>query len=490
MNKHTSTRSGTRRLLQRCLMTAAITFAVAPFARAAAPGHPGDTDPGFGSGGYLTTDFFGTNEQINAVAPLADGRFYVAGVVTSGNADGSGSSLNMALARYLPNGALDADFGSGGLFDLDIDGATDEAHAVIPLADGGVLLAGSLSTDSHADFGVVKVTADGTLDTTFGEDDAGTARTGWVRLDIGGADIHDDAFAMALQSDGRIVVAGITRVFHDGFHYAQVAVARFTADGRVDTGFGGAGTGHVVLAPFFGAAADALSAIALTQSGRLPADDRITIAGYTPNRNNAFLARLTANGTVDAGFGTNGRVLISADNSGGVQRGISILADARMDARGRIVVLGEGGDRGLTFLRYGAAGALDTTFGTDGRTTVKFSGVADYDEPAALALQGNGKPVAAGYATSRDNGAPHADFFVVRLTADGAIDAGFGDGQGRSKVQVSADDDGALAIGVEPTGNLLVGGYRRPAGSTTQQSDFAVLRLFGDPDRIFANAFD
>ncbi|WP_395680835.1 hypothetical protein [Dokdonella sp.] len=448
--------------------------------------HPGDVDGSFGQGGFLTNDFFGTDEQVFAVAPMRDGRVVAAGKVTATNITGSGGSENMAIARYLPNGTLDPGFGSGGLVHIDIDSASDEVRALRVLSDNSILAAGSLSTSSHADFGILKLRADGSRDTSFGEPDIGNTRKGFVRLDIAGANFHDNAYAMALQRDGRIVLAGVTPVFHDGFNYGQVAVARFTADGVLDATFGG-GDGIVVLDPFVGAAADVLTTIALDQAGNLGADDRIVIGGHTFGNNCAFLARLTANGAVDTTFGTNGRVIIAAANTGGVQTGMSFLASARLAADGKILALGEGGDRGMTLMRFSANGSLDTTFGTNGRSLIKFSGVSDEDIPAALALQGNGKIVAAGHATSRATGAAHKDFFVGRWLPNGAVDTAFGD-QGSKVVQVAAGEDEAFALAVEVSGNLLAGGYStRP---NVAPRDYALLRLLGDPDRIFANGFD
>jgi len=481
MDNYTKGRRFAYRLLATALASGATGMAYAA--------HPGDLDGSFGLGGsgYLTSDFFGSDEQVFALAPMRDGRFIAAGRIVGANANQSGSSENMAIARYLPNGTLDASFGSGGLVHVDIDAASDEARAVRVLPDNGILVAGSLSTSSHADFGIVKLRADGSLDTTFGETDIGSVRKGFVRLDIAGANFHDNAYAMAVQKDGRIVLAGTTPVFHDGFNYNQVALARFSADGVLDTTFGG-GDGVVVLDPFFGAAADVLATIALDQAGNPGADGRIVIGGYTFGRNCAFLARVNANGSVDTTFGTDGRVILVDANAGGVRTGMSLLYSARIAADGKIVALGQGGDRGMTAMRFSANGAPDTSFGVNGRTTIKFSGAASYDTPAALALQGNGKIVAAGYATSVATGSPHKDFFVGRWLANGAVDTGFGDNNGFKLVQVSTLDDEAFAVAVEPSGNILAGGYStRP---NVAPRDYAIVRLIGDPDRIFADGFD
>ena len=473
-----------RRFAYRLMVTALATCATG-MAHAA---HPGDPDGSFGTGGsgYLTNDFFGTDEEVFALAPMRDGRFVAAGKVVATNITGIGSSENMAIARYLPNGTLDPGFGSGGLVHIDIDSASDEARALRVLPDNGILAAGSLSTASHADFGVVKLRADGSFDTTFGETDIGSTRKGYVRLDIAGANFHDNGYAMAVQKDGRIVVAGTTPVFHDGFNYSQVALARFTADGVVDTTFGG-GDGVVILDPFYGAASDVLTTIALDQAGNPGADGRIVVGGYTYGRNCAFLARVDANGSVDTTFAGTGRVVLEDANTGGVRTGMSLLYSARISADGKLVALGQGGDRGMTVMRFGANGALDTTFGDNGRSTIKISGSATYDTAAALALQGNGKLVAAGYTTSSATGSPHQDFFVGRWLANGAIDTGFGDGGSRA-VQVSTRDDSAYAVAIEPSGNILAGGFALQPAAT--QPDFALLRLIGDPDRIFHDGFD
>ena len=457
---------------------------------AAAPlhaAHPGDPDPSFGQNGYLWTDFFNSTEEIYALAPMADGRFLAAGMVVGANALPPGTSENLAVARYLPNGALDDSFGNGGLMQLDIQSGPDSAQAVKLMPNRGILVGAKLTTGAYADFGLVKLRHDGSLDTTFGELDAGSARKGYARLDIGGPSVHDDLEALAVTSEGRIVAAGVTRVAHGNFSYPQAVVARFTAVGEVDTSFGG-GAGYVVLPQFVAEAGDAVTGIALDQAGNLGSDNRIVIVGYTSGRNTAFVARFNANGTLDTTFGTGGSVVLQAATSGGQPTGVSRIMAARLAKDGKILILGDGSDRGMTVMRLNTNGAIDASFGTNGRTTIKYSGSSEYDEPASLALQGNGKIVAAGYATSRLTGTPHQDFFVARLLPNGQPDNGFGDGQARAIVQVSAVDDGAFAVEVEPSGNLLVGGYQARAGITGQ--DFALLRLFGDPDRIFANGFD
>ena len=186
------------------------------------------------------------------------------------------------------------------------------------------------------------------------------------------------------------------------------------------------------------------------------------VSGYTDSANNGFLVRFTSDGQPDASFGGGtGHALTSYSSSGGVARGLSDIMGARIDNAGRFVVVGNGGDRGFAFLRFLGNGTPDLTFGTNasGRTLVKVSSTSNYDEPGAIALQGNGKIVASGYATTVvPGGTAHNDFFVVRLDANGVADPGFGDGQGRKVASISTEKDQSLAIAVEPSGNLLVAG--------------------------------
>ena len=456
---------------------------------------PGMPDPDFGVGAPVTTDLGSMNDQIFALAPLRDGHFLVAGVTFGVNWSDSWHSDNMAVARYKADGTFDASFGTAGLVNLDFDGGSDEARAIRALPDGGILVAGTLATDAHTDFGLVKLHADGSLDHSFGEE-SGSGHSGYVRLNIGGGTIADHAYALAVQSDGRIVVAGTTQVAHaTSQSYAQVAVARFTANGALDTSFGGSGRGYVILPPFWGDAADQLTGIALDQAGHLPASNRITLVGYTYGRNNAFITRLTGDGGVDTSFGDiagsvhSGSVLLQAGRNGDIYTGVSYLSAARLTADGRIVVAGQGSDRGVTLMRFLGNGSLDASFAAAGRVTVKYSDTTDADRPDALAIQGNGKLVASGYATNRATGTPQNDFYVVRVLANGAVDTGFGDGHGRVVVAVSNRDDGSSALGVELSGKLLVGGYAQQ-DTSEQQRDFALLRLFGDPDRIFTDDFE
>ena len=495
------------RLYRRGLAAALLTLVAG--AAVAAP--QGSADATFNGNGYVITDFHGAVEEVYALAPLRDGRVLAAGSTNGPNAEGTGSSLNAVIARYLPNGTPDTTFGSAGRFEFDLGGQTDEIRALKVLPDGHILAVGALTpkNDAYAQLALFRLTRNGQFDTTFGLPDGPGLRKGYTLLDLNGAGRHDYGVSVAVQSGGKIIVGATTTVPVGNNNYQRPAVVRYSADGQLDNSFGtlDANLGHkgyIVLPSFYTSddAADYLTGFALDNNGNLSAaagDDRITLVGYTYGRSSAFIGRLTADGQVDtslsstdpvSGITRSGQVRINDGSVSGRKNGLSKIVGARLTSDGRIVVAGEGGDRGMTAMRFLATGVLDTSFAAagsatsiPGRVTMKVSDISFYDEPSAIALQANGKVLLGGYATVGSDRA----FFVSRLNANGTPDTGYGDGLGRAVVQVSAKEDGAFALEVEPSGNAIAAGF---ADSTATKHDFALLRLIGDPDRLFFDDFE
>jgi len=238
----------------------------------------GSLDPGFGSGGIVTTDL-GGEDQALAAALMPDGRIVVAGS-TFGEAGG-----DFALARYLPDGSLDPSFGSGGVVRTDLGGADDEAFAVGVFPDGGVLAAGDTLNPGvfpgASDLALARYNADGTLDTAFGTG-------GMLTVDLGAS---DRAIAVFPRRDGGALVAASTLTLTGG----RVALVRLTAAGRPDPRL--AGTGSVV--------ADFLPA-AQPLAAALQPDRRLVVAGavFDSGAGDFALARYRRDGTLDTTFGS------------------------------------------------------------------------------------------------------------------------------------------------------------------------------------------
>jgi uncharacterized delta-60 repeat protein len=324
----------------------------------------GDLDPSFGVGGKVTTDFgFAiSTDRARAVVVEADGKLVAAGAAFSGTSD------DFALVRYSGDGSLDAGFGTGGKVMTDFtNGSSDQADALAQQADGKLVAAGSSFTPSGNDFAVARYLPDGTLDRSFGTG-------GKVTTDFGSDDV---GHALVVQADGKLVVAGTAG--------GNFALARYRSNGKLDPSFGPGGK----VTTDFGGNDEGL-ALAVQADGKLVA------AGYalTETSRDFALARYQPNGTLDAGFGTGGKV--TTDFTGFVDEanGVAVQTDGKLVAVG-VARFPTGLDfSDFALARYEPNGSLDAGFGTGGKVTTDFSGGEDLGQ--ALAVQADGRLVAAG----------------------------------------------------------------------------------------------
>jgi uncharacterized delta-60 repeat protein len=325
----------------------------------------GKVDTGFGTNGVVTTDLGGADDEAYDAALLADG-----GIVVVGRTDAGGvQKTAFAVARYRSDGTLDSGFGAGGIVRTDIFGKGAQANAVAVQPDGKIVVAGLAvgASGIDSDFAIVRYNADGTLDTSFGTG-------GVVTTDLGTR--GDDVRAVAVQPDGRIVAAGSAD--------EDIALARYLPDGELDGTFGHGGSTITDLG-----SDDVANGVALTQAGD------IVIAGFTlgPKVNRDFLlARYLADGNLDTTFGDRGTV--KTDVGGGDD----FAENLAVDAAGRIVLVGRATSPtilDLAVIRYQPDGTLDAGFEGDGILTADFHGRGEFGQD--LAIDGDGRIVAAGY---------------------------------------------------------------------------------------------
>src|SRR5262245_31560230 len=353
-------------------MSGALNFGVARY------GPDGNLDPSFGTGGKVTTSFSNSadeSDQAFAVAVQGDGAIVVAG---------TSNGTNFALARYTAQGALDPSF-SGGKVTTTFGGEFDQASALAIQPDGKIVAAGFSTANGSSDFALARYNTNGSLDPSFGSG-------GKVLTDFS-SQSEDAAFALAIQPDGKILVAGYSDANGSDRDFALV---RYTSDGRVDTTFGTSGTGMVLTD--FAQSDDEIRAIALQSDGK------IVVAGMSDV---AFaLARYLPNGQLDTSFGAGGKVTTTFGNAGSAQAvGVAIQSDGKIAVGGAV-------DTNFVAARYNANGGEDTTFGNSGAgsTSTSFGGV--FDTAAAMALQPDGKIVVAGFSSVSGND----DFALVRFT--------------------------------------------------------------------------
>jgi uncharacterized delta-60 repeat protein len=278
----------------------------------------GTLDTTFGTGGIVTTHFPGQGSFANAVALQGDGRIVAAGTDYVDFSGDVSSNTDFALARYNTDGSPDMSFGGTGQVTTDFLGFNDDAFSVLLQPDGRIVAVGSaLSQASFYDFAAARYLADGTLDASFGHH-------GKVQTDFGDLGM-DRALAAALQPDGRIVAAGLA-VSADGGS-ENFAIARYKANGTLDTSFSGDGLRQVD----FGSCCQAAHAVLLQHDGR------IVVVGYPDSESNDsdfVLARLKPNGALDATFGTGGRVRTSFGDLNGGANGAALQADGKIVAAG------------------------------------------------------------------------------------------------------------------------------------------------------------
>ena len=292
----------------------------------------GSLDASFGSSGLVTTDFASLDDIGFALLIQADGRIVVAGGAHSGAPTGA----DFALARYNPDGTPDVSFGNGGLVTTDFTSGNDAAAAIAMQADGRIVVAGTSNTfPTGDDFALARYNPDGSLDASFGN--GGLVTTDFASLDELG-------LALAIQADGRIVVAGGTGSVFPAIE--DFALARYNPDGTLDTSFGSGG----LVTTDFGSQLEFAQALAVQADGRI-----VAAGGTAVNRPPLFfddfaLARYHGNGDLDLSFGIGGLVTTDLGSSSDHAHALAIQADNKIVVAGYTSRVGTGNDFAQTDL--------------------------------------------------------------------------------------------------------------------------------------------
>ena len=417
----------------------------------------GTLDPSFGTGGKKMIDFNNSTDIANAVALQADGKLVVAGLTYTDN-DYSGEDF--AISRHLPDGSLDATFGTGGKVQTDFPELAAVASSVVVQPDGKILVAGGAFPlfTFLGDVKLARYNPDGSLDESFGVG-------GIVTTIFPGQGSY--AFALALQPDGKIVIAGTDFINFSSevSSNTDFALARYNPDGTPDMDFGVAGK---VTTDFNGGNDDAY-AILIQPDGKLVAvGDAITGAFY-----DFAAARYLPDGTLDSGFGVGGKVRTDFNaGSMDIARGAVLQPDGKIVAAGFTTPVG-GIAQPFALARWTAGGVLDASFSGDGKQQVDFG---SFDQSAySVLLQPDGKIIPVGFA---DTESSDSDFLLARLDTSGTLDPTFGIG---GKVRTSFGDlnGGAKGAALQPDGRIVAVGFQ--ATFSHQWAEFALSRYLGDP---------
>jgi len=342
----------------------------------------GSLDSSFSGDGKLTTDF-GSSDYGYSVTVQTDGKILVAGL------SWTGSYNDFALVRYNTDGSLDSSFSGDGKLTTDIGSSYDYGLSVTIQTDGKILVAGSSKQGSNYDFALVRYNSDGSLDSSFSGD-------GKLTTAIGPS--HDYGDSVTVQTDGKILVAGYSRISSGSYNF-NFALVRYTANGSLDTSFSGDGK----LTTDFGSSN-------YGSSVSIQADGKILVAGNIALENSHYdfaLVRYNTDGSLDSSFSGDGKLTTDFGTREDYGQSVTIQTD------GKILVAGsskQGSNYDFALVRYNTDGSLDSSFSGDGKLTTDLGGT---DVGYSVTVQADGLIAVAG------SGNPN--FALVRYNPDGSL---------------------------------------------------------------------
>lgn len=472
---------------------------------------PGDLDTTFGvSGGYVVSDFLAAqvNEVANDVAVQTDSK-----IVVVGSRFAAVNNVDYLAARYNADGTLDTTFSGDGIFLLN-NSNSDNLNAVAIQADGKIVAVGQSNSSSEAY--VIRLNSNGTLDTTFSGDGifeisgAGIAvsvalqtdskivigsrglsgESIIIRLNTNGAldttfdtdgivslnPNHYEPYGLAIQSNGRIVVAGTSSIFAGG----DISTVRLLTSGALDTSFDSDG---IAVTSVYAGDSEARSLTIQT-------DGKIVVGGgpgANGSETEAAIVRYNSNGSLDTSFDGDG-IKLSNLNIG---NGDKYFNDLVAQTDGKILAIGDT-TYGLTSLfviedftifRLNTDGNFDSSF--DGNGIVRSQWC---EQGSDLALQTDGKIVAIGSQERLSNPNDNA-VCTQRFNDDGAVDTSLnfaaGDGTMKQTVLSAQEFTSVEAIAGLPNGKILVAGWGEVPNQSYNTAKMIRLNANGTLDTSF-----
>jgi uncharacterized delta-60 repeat protein len=327
----------------------------------------GSLNTNFNGTGILVTDVGNRQAEAKTTAVQSDGKMVAAGYFVTGCGNGNG----VALCRFNPDGTLDPGFGSGGKVTATIGPGSSEADAMIIQPDGKIVIAGNAEDGNNYSSMVARFLANGALDNSFG--------TGGSVITLSGTN-GSSANALALQPDGKILVGAQVSV-----NANDMAIIRYNPDGSLDTNWNG--TGKVFTA--IGSQRDQLSAVAVQTDGKVIGAGYSSFAGS----DKFMMFRCNTNGTLDSTFGSFGRVVTQVGSAGvDLAYAMAFQPDRKIILAGLSFAGTFPTYEGyVAVVRYNPDGTLDAGFGSNGKTTIAIGFASDYAQ--AVAVQSDGKIV-------------------------------------------------------------------------------------------------
>ncbi|WP_169742460.1 choice-of-anchor U domain-containing protein [Comamonas granuli] len=354
----------------------------------------GTLDSSFSADGkLLLPSDAGKSNGIYGMGLQPDGKMVLIGNTNGGKSDGT-----YFLMRLGADGTVDTDFNGTGTHYINIGNGEDGGHAVAIQPDGKILAAGTSVRNGNYDFSLARLNADGSLDTSFGTD-------GTVVVPVGS--YRDLGLGVTLQPDGKIIMVGTAQTVNGAIW--NFGIIRLNPDGSLDSSFNGAGKQQVS----FGGTSDDAWNVAVQ------ADGKIVVSGLSGGE--FGIARLNADGSMDASFGAGGKQYFYV--GGGEAESHSLI----LQPDGKIVMAGmaRNGSNSLDFalMRLNPNGSPDTSFNANGPVPGQLLARVgnDADLGYSAVLQPDGKIVVAGYSSHGGT----TQFSLIRVNPNGTLDATF-----------------------------------------------------------------
>ncbi len=393
----------------------------------AAHAAPGDLDLTFGVGGSVITNI-NRDAAATSVAIQADGKIVVAGFCADGTV--------VCVARYDASGALDTTFNTTGTVQTPVNTGNARASGIAIQGDGKIVVSGACQRPIvnapafTTEFCVVRYTTTGTLDTSFNA-------TGIVQVAVGinGQDLGN---AVALQSDGKIVVAGLCGNLTST--QSHVCTARFTSAGVLDTSFNATGK---VVTPVGGG-------LDSGQSLAVQSDGKIVVGGSCDNGaiHEFCVLRYTANGLLDTTFNSTGILRIPVGSGDASANSLALQPDGKYLLAGRC---SNGTNIDFCIARVTSNGALDSTFNSTGKVTTAMG--SGNDIAYKVGVDAEGKIVVAGNCQVASNFVP----CLARYSSAGALDTSF-NSTGKLIASQNAGSNIQRGMALQADGKIVVVG--------------------------------
>jgi uncharacterized delta-60 repeat protein len=397
----------------------------------------GILDPAFGNSGVINT--------------TQDAKLYPRDIVVQ--SDGKillplRGSIPMALQRRLSNGLIDTTFGNGGLVTVPIKNAQSITSARIAVqADGKMVITASYlptgADDLATDVVVVRLKGGGAPDKSFSSD-------GQMHFSFGKGLDNDSINSIALQSDGKILIGGLTT---GSATSTDFAIARITTDGKLDTTFRNTGARTVD----FNSRSDSLSSMLIKTDGKIVLTG--ASVGYSDE---VSVAQLNSDGSLDTGFSTDGKANVNLNGPS---------YPGAVFANGKVIVVGLTGKSDLGFQRLTANGATDKNFGVNG--LLKPAGFPKSLDIRQLLRMQDGRYVL--LTTSGTSG--NQDWIISRFNPDFSLDITFGTG-GIVTGNFNDRDDTLNQGALTPDGAIDVVGFSTSTDGNESQP--IIAKYLGD----------